>query len=342
VNGAHPWRRRLALAARVAVAAALFIWLATQIDWRALGDTFAQVRWGLAALGLAVLWSGLAIAVVRWRRILHALGSPLGLGEIIRIFGSGLFLSLFLPTSIGGDVYRLARIGQGGFGVARAGVSLLAERGIGLVALILLAAPVVALHPLTRDLLPLAVALGAGGLGAILAVAFWGGPVAHLLARRLPALEPALGPASWSALMRQAPAVFGLSLLIHLSTVGANLLLAHALRVQLGWWQALALIPLIVLSGQLPISPGGLGVREAAFVYFLGRAGIAKEPAFAVGLAWLAGLYLTGAIGAVLFLLDRRSGAKAEPGAKADPGARLYDSSTGSGLPGVDTAGGAS
>lgn len=333
MNTAHPWRRRLALALRVAVAVALFAWLATQIDWRALGDTFGHARPGWAALGLAVLWAGLVIAVGRWRRLLRALGSPMGAAEVGRIFGSGLFLSLFLPTTIGGDVYRLARVGQGGFGTARAGVSLLAERGIGLLALILLVAPVVAVHPMTHDLLPLAATLGLGGLGVIVAVVFWGGPVAHLVARRLPALEPALGPVSWSALMRQAPAVFGLSLVIHLATVGANVLFAHALRVPLGYWDALALIPLIVLAGQIPISPGGLGVREAGFVYFLGRAGVAKEPALAVGLAWLAALYLTGAVGALLFLVDRRSDTGGRPGAGVDNG------STGSRPAGLDTAG---
>lgn len=336
MSGPHRWRRRLVLAARIAVAVALFAWLGTQIDWAALGTTFAHARLWLAALGLAVLWLALAIAVLRWRRILRALGSPLGLAEITRVFASGLFLSLFLPTTIGGDVYRLARIGQGGFGPARGAVSLLAERGIGLLALLLLVAPVIAVHPLTRDLVALAVVLGMGGLGVIVAVVFWGGPVAHWLARRMPVLEPALGPVSWSALLRQAPAVFGLSLLIHLATVGSNVLFAHALRVPLAPWDALALIPLIVLAGQIPISPGGLGVREAGFVYFLGRAGIAKEPALAVGLAWLAALYLTGAVGALLFLVDRRSAPKAQPGAALD------NSSTGPGPVGLDTTGGAS
>jgi hypothetical protein len=298
------------LALRVGVAAALFAWLGSQIEWEKLKETVARADATLALLGLLVLWLGLAIAVFRWRRVLHALGSSMGTGEIGRVFGSGLFLSLFLPTGIGGDVYRLARVSQGGFGTARGALSLLAERGIGLLALVLLVSPVVAVHPITRDLWPLALVLGGGGLGAIAAVALWGGPIAGLVARRVPALAPALGPASWSALGRQAPAVFGLSLLIHLTTVGANLLFARALHVALSPWDALALIPLVILAGQVPISPGGLGVREAGFVYFLGRAGIAKEPALAVGLAWLAALYLTGAVGALLFLADRHAGSQ--------------------------------
>jgi uncharacterized membrane protein YbhN (UPF0104 family) len=291
---------------RVVIALALFAWLGTHLDWKSIGRTMAAIdpRWAAAALG--VLWLGLGIAVYRWHRILVALGSDFHWGETVRVFGGGLFLSLFLPTSIGGDVYRLARVGRSGFGTGRAGVSLLAERGIGLLALLLLVAPVVAIHQKTKDLEPLALGLGAAAVSMIVVFGLWGRPVTTFLAKRVPLLEPVLGHGTWEAIVSQAPAVFLLSLLNHFATIGSNFLLAKALHVPLGFWDAMALIPLVVLAGQLPIAPGGLGVREAAFVYFLGRAGIGHEQALAVGLAWLASLYLTGLIGALLFLMDRR------------------------------------
>src|SRR5262249_53452254 len=129
----------------------------------------------------------------------------------------------------------------------------------------------------------------------------------QFLATRMPALEAALGKPTWDSLLRQAAAVFGLSLVIHVTTVATNYVFARALHIPLGFWDALALVPLVILAGQLPISPGRLGVREAGFVYFLSRVGIEKEPALAIGLCWLFSLYLTGAIGAVLFLIDRRA-----------------------------------
>jgi uncharacterized membrane protein YbhN (UPF0104 family) len=294
------------LVVRIVVALALFAWLGTHLDWKTIGTTLAGIdpAWGAAAL--AVLWLGLGIAVVRWHRLLKALGSNLSWGETVRIFGGGLFLSLFLPTSIGGDVYRLARAGRSGIGVGRAGVSILAERGIGLLALLLLVAPIVAVHARTKDLEPLALGLGFAAISMIFVFGLWGRPVITFLAKRVSLLEPVLGHGAWEAIMSQAPAVFVLSLLNHLATIGSNYLLARALHVPLAFWDAMALIPLIVLAGQLPIAPGGLGVREAAFVYFLGRAAIGHEQALAVGLAWLASLYLTGLIGALLFLADRR------------------------------------
>src|SRR5262245_6463155 len=296
-----------ALLIRIVVAIALFAWLATHLDWEKIGAMLAAIDPKWAAAAIAVLWLGLGIAVVRWHRLLVALGSNMSWGETLRVFGGGLFLSLFLPTSIGGDIYRLARAGRSGMGAGRAGVSLLAERGIGLMALLLLVAPVVCFHKRTQDLMPLAVGLGLIALSMLFIFGLWGRPVTQFLAARIRILEPVLGRGTWDAIMSQAPAVFFLSLLNHLATVGSNYLLARALHVPLGFWDAMALIPLIILAGQLPIAPGGLGVREAAFVLFLSRAGIGPEPALAVGLAWLAALYLTGAVGAILFLADRKS-----------------------------------
>ena len=43
-------------------------------------------------------------------------------------------------------------------------------------------------------------------------------------------------------------------------------------------------VPLICLSEALPISINGFGVREGAFVFFFGVAGIASEEAFAVSI----------------------------------------------------------
>jgi uncharacterized membrane protein YbhN (UPF0104 family) len=300
------WRSRLFTVLRLGVAVGLISWLASRMDWPELGRTLAglDVRWAL--LGLIVLWIGLGVAAVRWQRILSALGSPLRMRQTIKIFGAGLFLNLFLPTSIGGDVYRLARVQSGGFGTRRATLSLAVERGIGLLALLCIVAPAVIIHPETRDLMVLGAAMGGGIIAVLAGLRLWGGAIADALTNRFPALAPMLGVDVRRAVLRQVPATFLLSLMLHFTTVTTNYFFAKGLGVNLGYWDALALIPLVVLAGQIPISPGGLGVREAGFVYFLGRVGIPQEPALAVGLTWLAALYLTGALGGILFLLDRR------------------------------------
>ena len=51
---------------------------------------------------------------------------------------------------------------------------------------------------------------------------------------------------------------------------------ALAFRLEVAWTAVCAAVPLVLLAAQLPITPGGTGVREAAYVFFLGRVGVRK------------------------------------------------------------------
>ena len=57
---------------------------------------------------------------------------------------------------------------------------------------------------------------------------------------------------------------------------------------RLRWWRevvyVLAFMPAVAIAQVLPISLGGLGVREGAFVMFLGPLGVAAGQAVALGL----------------------------------------------------------
>jgi glycosyltransferase 2 family protein len=68
----------------------------------------------------------------------------------------------------------------------------------------------------------------------------------------------------------------------------------------------LAFFPAVLIAQVLPISMAGLGVREGAFVLFLGPLGVAKEEAIALGLL----LYLlnvaVGLLGAPAFAAGGR------------------------------------
>src|SRR5262249_43195065 len=60
-------------------------------------------------------------------------------------------------------------------------------------------------------------------------------------------------------------AAVGISLLAHTMTIGGTLLAAQATNPSGFKWQESILIPLGFLATTLPLTPGGLGVGEAAF-----------------------------------------------------------------------------
>jgi uncharacterized membrane protein YbhN (UPF0104 family) len=63
------------------------------------------------------------------------------------------------------------------------------------------------------------------------------------------------------------------------------------------------------------LSIGGLGVRENAMEFLLGKEGVPTDKAVAVALLWGLATIATGLAGGVLFLLDRDAGTTATPDA---------------------------
>jgi uncharacterized membrane protein YbhN (UPF0104 family) len=84
----------------------------------------------LATLGLTLV-SRLAVAA-RWHILLVSAGIPISARNSIRITFAGLFATNFLPTTIGGDVIRLAGAIRLKFDAAICAASLVVDRLVGM------------------------------------------------------------------------------------------------------------------------------------------------------------------------------------------------------------------
>lgn len=114
------------------LALALLVYLLSQQGWAEIWEALRQISIGrlVLAFGLMML-SRLAVSV-RWHILLRAADVNISLGESIRITFAGLFASNFLPTTIGGDVIRLAGAIRLKFDSAICAASLVADRLIGM------------------------------------------------------------------------------------------------------------------------------------------------------------------------------------------------------------------
>src|SRR5258708_4814039 len=64
------------------------------------------------------------------------------------------------------------------------------------------------------------------------------------------------------------PGTFALSVTNHAFILLVNVLLARGLGIAAPWTALAAAVPLVLLAAQIPITPGGTGLREAAYLYF--------------------------------------------------------------------------
>jgi len=282
------------------------VWM---LDVPALLAQLRQVQpvWVLVAC-LAVLF-GQLLSAWRWSWLARGLALRAHLPALVRYYFLGMFLSLFLPSIIGGDVargYLLAR--QARHTAWPAAASVVLERLNGMVGLVTVAS----LAMLGLDLPRVWLAIWLAGVAFIwllmLTQPWWWPRLARLslperLAgwQRLPLNSPALRRAWWLAL----PA----SCVFQMSIVAAHVALGHAVGLVLSWPAFTVMVCLVALASALPISLNGLGVREVGYVsmavYFGGNA----EAAAAMAALWLFVLFVVALPG--YFVLWRLGGLQA-------------------------------
>lgn len=281
---------------RILLSAAL-IWLCFRgVAAGEVGAALARVPAGAASACLACLVAHALLSAWRWRLVCRALGVPAPEArDALRWTALGVTFSQALPSTVGGDAYRIgAFAAQRGW--AAAARSVIHDRLSGMWVLGLLAAA------------GGAPALWLAGFGAQVVLAFLAG-AALLLA--IPALVRFPGMASetqaFRALLRNGRLMYA-CLAIHGMTLGAFAVLSEGLQPGSPlWWQAALVAPAVMLAAALPVSLGGWGVREGAMVFALGLFGTAAGEALALSVAYGLMLALTGALGALAWVLTSRS-----------------------------------
>ncbi len=305
-----PWKGALLRWGGSALVLALLLWLLRAH----LPEMLATMRRVPPAAWLVVLAGYIGthlIGVTKWRLMVSLAGAEISWPVAARCYFAGLFANMFLPSIVGGDVVR-AGLGMTA-GKSRASVLLgsfldrlldvLALAGVGAFGALMLPT---ALDARSRRIFWMFAAVSLAGLAAALAA--W-----KLFAARVPlrvrrklvrvrqAWRSMAERKAWVALaFTMAVAVQSgfLILMAHLSTLSGMVIALHL------WFFA---FPLAKLSAMLPLTQGGLGVREVALAALLAPFGAPPPKTVAVGLLWETIVYAGGLLAGLLALIFGRA-----------------------------------
>lgn len=312
----NDWRRILL---RIAVSVAFLAVLFWRLPDVSLGDlvpvlTSAAVGWLVLAVAVHVV--AYLLQSLRWAQVSDALDIHLPYGRLTSHLLAGEFVSNALPTSFGGDVVRVVRQGRdvGDYADSFAATSL--ERLTGWFVLPLLSAVGLALG---AGLLALgtpttvAIVVDVVTLVALLAILWAAGHprgAGRLVGRT--GWQRYLGAVHLGVVaVRERPASVVRVVLAGLAFQFLQCVSVWACGRALGLdavtiLAAMAFFPPTAVLQNFPLTLGGLGVREAAFVLFFGALGVADEEAIALGLLVYLVFVVASLAGAPAFVLGRR------------------------------------
>lgn len=259
--------------------------LLQQRGWNELLAALESLTWqDLIAPVLLIVASRLLVSL-RWYILLRSAGLVLSFPQAIGLTFAGLFANNFLPTTIGGDVFRLAGAMHLGFDRAVALASLAADRLAGVVGSVFTL-------PWPLVLQWLRVGWSAGGLGASALAARmleFGQATARTLSIwiRKPRIILAALACTWGHLFCTALALQLLLLSLHqqVSLLGV-----------LGLWSVAYFVTLV------PISVNGYGVQELSLGFLFSTFGAVSVGASSTTAILIRGLYMLVSLGGAYFL----------------------------------------
>jgi glycosyltransferase 2 family protein len=257
-----------------------------------------------------------ALGIAKWRMMVNAAGAELDFATSAQCYLGGLFGTLFLPSIVGGDVIRLAvglRRSPRPAAVLAGNVvdrflDVTAQAALVLLGLILLPGAVPEnLQQTARKALLLCVA-GVGvmvALATVLRRALLSGRSIRFR-RRLARLRHVLRSVSRRPHKLAYGWLAGIFIQSTFLILTARLAVACGLALPLRVW--LFAWPLAKLAAVLPLTQGGIGVREAALVALLAPFGAASHLVLAAGLVWEGVIIAGGLVSGGVVLLLRRAG----------------------------------
>jgi len=302
---------------RTALKALLGVLIVTVLLWRvnlqAIGLALASYSWPWLLAALLVISASWPVAAARWALLIRKVQFL----HILDLTMIGQFYSIVFPGQVAGEFVKAYRLGKGNIDAERLAATVLLDRILGLIALLLVASVGLLL---SKQRVPDTISFVFAGLTVVL--------ICSLLALRLGAVhklaismiarlqhtrlrEYALSVRravdAWRGFTEiplRLAASFFLGVLFQMLGVAMLAILAANLGILLAladWAWIAGVVSLAVL---LPVSVGGIGLREGALVGCLGFLGVAPERALALSFGVFA-LTLVGALtGGMLEMIE--------------------------------------
>ncbi len=293
----------LKTALRVVISVTLLGLILWKTDWPQVRHAFAHLRVQFWLGAVAVLALAQVVSAVRWQYIARELGVARPFLHMLGFYFIGMYFSLVLPTSVGGDVVRAWYLDGNSGKKLNAFLSTFLDRLCGLWVLLILALLGVVFSPLTfpnwiRWSVFACVGAGVAGMLSL--------PILYRFRDKLPGkiqklLDALLAVPSWRVLI--IPVV--LSVLVQISNVVVVWLVGLAIGADVPGTFYWILVPLVSLLMMLPVSVNGMGVREGGMVLLLAPFGVSEGTALTLAFLWFAVTVTVSLEGGLVYLFGR-------------------------------------
>lgn len=281
--------RRTRIGLKALVTAGLLLFLAYRMDLEEFWGVLTSADPSLVLLSCLVFVSTVFLSAARWGVILENFGMQAGFLKLAQISLIGCFFNIFLPSALGGDVFRGYYLSkENNRGMSTTLTTILLERSGGMAALLVIGLVATGLHWVEVQNFPLFYLFLLVAVGYVLANVALFHPWMHRrmkrllqwlhrenVERKIELVAQGLGRlrTNRSALIWVMAYSFAVQLLVIVSMWVA----ARAIDLQAPFWVFLTFIPVVNLAIMIPLTINGIGLRESAYYLLFSEIGVPVE-----------------------------------------------------------------
>ena len=280
-----------------------------------------QKRWPYLFAAQSLVLLAFSFSFIRWFLLVRGLDLKFRLRDAFRLGTLGYMLNQVSPGSVGGDLVKAVFIArEQPDRKTEAVATVLVDRVIGLYAMLLIASLALALAgdafaedptlATLRGTIWAAAVCGTVGLAMVLSR--WAtGPKVKSFAEGLPAGHTLVRLIEAAEVYRSRRgylfAGFGLALATHCLLIGAFWFISRGLPIDGPTFsQNASLVPIALVAGAVPLTPGGLGALEGGMEFLYTKVGAGKGDGTLVALAYRAMTYFFASVGAFYYFTARK------------------------------------
>ncbi|HHS14094.1 MAG TPA: flippase-like domain-containing protein [bacterium] len=312
-------KKRIHKILRLCISVAILIFLFSRIDLKTLWHHMRTADKGLLILALGLDFFGQFIMAWQIYLILNMRQAVIRFWNLYKIILATSFVGKFLPTSLGLDTLRMVSLAKATRNAVTSISSILILRVLGVISILLFASVAVIsgryLHQSIETLLVF------GLLSLIILILVMGNHrgIRRQIARgalriKIPEKYVQLaGDIAHSFFQfRGRPVRLGILFLLCMTyqanRVMVNFVVSESMHLGIPLGYFFLFIPVVLVLAMLPLSLGGLGVREGGKVVFLVRMGATTAQAMGVSLIVFGINLVIGLPGGIVYFLEGLSG----------------------------------
>lgn len=298
----------------ISVVLLILLFKLNRIDFKALVNDIKSADRLFLALGFLTLPLTYILGFWRWHMLLAVAGINIPLKKLISSFCGGIFFSIFLPSTIGGDLVRTADLAAHTNKAKQVVATVFLDRLSGYIGLVLVLLPAILLGGwlINDKIVYFSIAIIVILLLIILLLLF-----NSFIYTRIGRFLSVPGSGRIKEMIKDMHREIHI-FRNHKKMIIINLILSFVIQliyplgvyftglslgVNINLFYFFIFMPVISAITLLPISLGGLGLREGLYVVYFAKAGVIKQLALAMSLLSFSFIVFSGAIGGVIYVL---------------------------------------